>query len=896
MRKRSWLRLALATSALLLGVNAGISLALQHGWARRPLLERLSASFGRPVEVARFRFSLLNGLRLEADSVTVAEDPRFGDEYFLRADRLTASLRWTALLHGRIELGALSLNRPSLNLVHTADGHWNIESWLPPANPAATTSPASSRASATADAPVSRIAARLSRIDVDGGRINFKRGVEKLPFALVDVAGDLEEDDAGRWSIDLEADPVRAPIALQAAGTLHLRGTAAGTSARLRPAAFTLTWEDASLADAMRLLGGGDYGMRGAVGAELSAAIGSPPAAAGGITADEWAIQGKLRLSGAHRWDLAESAGDPALNATLAVVWRPGQPRLELTSCIVEGPRSRVDGRGALDWAHGLNPSVQIVSSDIGFADLLAWRRAFLPGVTPDLSIDGAVAVDATLVGWPPRILQANAASGGAVVRVAALSGPIRIGRAEASLWRGLLVLNPTPVDLPGRALRTAARNQIQTEAAPAGSLEIEGALGPFLPGDWPRDWRYRLAVAGGTQRSQDLIALAGAFGRPVNTEWSVEGPVAFKLTRSGALRRGTSATNGTLGFSGLQVTSVVLNQSIIVEAASVDLKDGDRRIRLGSVQALGSHWTGLLHRRAADGAWDFDLSADRLDAAELDRWLGPRARPSLFDRMLPFGALPNSAPARDAAIARVVARGRLRVGEVALAPLQVEKLDADVALAGRGVVLHRAQAELYGGRIAGDFEAQLSAVPTYSFRGRIDRVDLGGLADATASLAGRFAGLASGTLALTARGIGRQYLAASLEGEGVLRARDAVLRGIDLPSLLTGTASDPKARGEARFGTSAATFHIAAGRVSVDQFLLEDRDQQLEVEGTVDFARRLDLLVRTAPRETTRGADFDPETSEGETWAIAGTLDAPQVARQTPVAGNRATSSGVRR
>jgi hypothetical protein len=128
------------------------------------------------------------------------------------------------------------------------------------------------------------------------------------------------------------------------------------------------------------------------------------------------------------------------------------------------------------------------------------------------------------------------------------------------------------------------------------------------------------------------------------------------------------------------------------------------------------------------------------------------------------------------------------------------------------------------------------------------------------------------------------------------LRARDAVVRGIDLPSLLAGTASDPKARGEARFGTSAATFHIAAGRVRVDQLLLEDRDQQLEVEGSVDFARRLDLLVRTAPREAVRGADFDPETIEGETWAIAGTLDAPQVAPQTPVAGNRATSSGGRR
>src|SRR5208282_5596330 len=93
------------------------------------------ASFGRPVEVGRFDFSLLDGARLEAHSVTVSEDSRFGHEYFLRAETLTAGLRWRALLSGRFEFGTLSLSRPSLNLVRDAQGRWNIERWLPPASP-----------------------------------------------------------------------------------------------------------------------------------------------------------------------------------------------------------------------------------------------------------------------------------------------------------------------------------------------------------------------------------------------------------------------------------------------------------------------------------------------------------------------------------------------------------------------------------------------------------------------------------------------------------------------------------------------------------------------------------------------------------------------------------------
>ena len=97
MNKRFWLRLLIAGMVIAFVASSAISGALEYGWARRPLLARLAKSFGRPVEVGHFAFSLLGGPTLEADSVSVDEDPRFGQEYFLRADQLTAGLRWTAL-------------------------------------------------------------------------------------------------------------------------------------------------------------------------------------------------------------------------------------------------------------------------------------------------------------------------------------------------------------------------------------------------------------------------------------------------------------------------------------------------------------------------------------------------------------------------------------------------------------------------------------------------------------------------------------------------------------------------------------------------------------------------------------------------------------------------------
>src|SRR5258708_12237896 len=135
MHKRKWLRWIFILAIVLFASSRGLSRALRTSAARRFLIAHLEASFGRPVEVRRFDFSLLDGARLEANSVTISEDPRFGNEYFLRADTLRAGLRWRALLSGRFEFGTLSLSRPTLNLVRTGPRPCTIHQCLPPPPP-----------------------------------------------------------------------------------------------------------------------------------------------------------------------------------------------------------------------------------------------------------------------------------------------------------------------------------------------------------------------------------------------------------------------------------------------------------------------------------------------------------------------------------------------------------------------------------------------------------------------------------------------------------------------------------------------------------------------------------------------------------------------------------------
>jgi hypothetical protein len=884
MRKRPWLRGAVAAVLALLVVNAGFSWVLRDARVHGYLNARLEAAFGRPVVVSHFNFSLLDGPRLEADSVTVAEDPRFGHEYFLRAERLTAGLRWPSLVRGRFEFGTLSFTRPSLNLVRAADGHWNLESWLPPPAPAAGT------------APPAKVSSRLYRIEVDAGRINFKRGLDKHPFALVDVKGHLEQESPGRWRIDLEARPVRAAVALQEAGTLRVRGRIAGTSARLQPAELVVTWQGASLADALRLGRGSDYGVRGRLAVELTARserssprvspVASPGVAranpGGGNTSElggtRWLFAGIARLGELHRWDLPQRPRDPAVNLSVEGEWRPGVAGVEFSKCALEAPRSSVHATGRIRWAPTFDPEFRFVSSGISLGDLLAWYRAFRPGVAEGLTLDGNAATEFVLAGWPPRLEQGSLAINGAQLRTASLREPIRVGYVAARVQRGRLELEPTTI-----MLATGSPGGAGGSTRPGNLLRMEGTIGPGkdFPRAQSRDWKFDLSLVGQTDRVQDLLLTAQALGHPLYRGWSMEGPVSLHLRWQGSLRPFAAQPLGSIELRGLRVQASYLNQPVNLVNARIELRPGERRVTLSLAQGFGAQWRGSLRKSLAQSSdaaqpWEFDLTADRLNAAELDRWLGPRARPSLLQRMVPFAATNRSSSEFDAVLSSLQVRGRLRVDEVVFSPLSLPGFRAEAEIKGRNIILRNVQAEFYGGRVKGTLDAQLSAEPVYHFQAQFERVNLSSLADATATLKDRFSGLASGELECVARGVGRENLLRSLRGRGTLQVRSAEMRGLDLRATYLQDAIRP---GTSQFAAADVRFSLAAGNVQVETLRLSDRGDDFEAEGSVDFSRTLDFRIRLLARPEGKR----PRDTLSRTIRITGPLDAPRIARLEP-------------
>lgn len=875
-RRRQWIALAFL---VLFALDFGLSRLLHTRKMHDYLTARLAATFGRPVEVSDFEVSLLGRPRLAANSITVGEDPRFGYEYFLRAERLTAGLRWRSLLRGRFEFGTLSFTRPSLNLVRISTGAWNLESWLP--RPAAKALQDSGTETATSRG---RPEGRIYRIEVEGGRINFKRGVEKHPFALVGVTGAVEQEAPGRWWLDLEARVMRAAVAVQEAGTIRVRGRVGGTAARLRPAGLAITWVDASLADVLRLAWGQDYGIRGRVSVEMTARSGVlDPQEVQEQTAasNSWSFRGVARLRGVHRWDFPPRAGDPGLNLTVEATWWPEQARIALSRGVIEAPRSSLHATGFLTWAsrESVPPgaqqlSLQIVSSGMALEDLLAWYRAFRPGVKAGVVLEGTAGIDLLLTGWPLHIERGVLAVEGARLGGAAKDGPVSLSRVLVRNERGKVSLGPVTLTLARDAMRRGPPGETRLGED---QLRFEGEATAA------REGKFALSLSGHLEHAENLLAAASALGWNPFPGWSVEGSATLTYRWRGKAFPFALESTGSVELRDLRMQSFFLRQPVLLSSARIEIRPDERRVQFVSAQAFGARWSGTASAKKRSLPWEFVVATDWLDVKELVGWLGAREREGLLARIVPSAP----SPADDLGLRAMHAQGRLSVGQLVFAPLALHGVQAQVEFEGGPpwrVRLSNGQADLYGGRLSGAFLAEGGTEPSYRFEGRFDRLSVAALTSVSPALAGRFAGTISGTLNLAARGAPGASLAASVEGRGAFEARGAEIRRLDVLRMVRAAASNSPVdvpAGTSEFPFASGEFRIASGTVQIEKFLLTAPTAELEVAGTVDFSRTLDLRVRARmPQAASKASTPSPLNAEGRSFRLVGRLDAPQFVR----------------
>jgi uncharacterized protein involved in outer membrane biogenesis len=877
-----WLKWASLLIILVVLLDVSASLIVRRDRVRRRLNARLEAAFGRPVDVDSYSFSLWGGPTLEANGIRVAENPRFGHEYFLRADSLSVRLRWLSLLRGRFELESLSLTAPILNVVTDEAANWNLAEWLghPPAPAANSIGPV-------------RIpfVPRFRSIRVDDGRIDFKRGDEKLPFAFIGVSGAIYADGPQRWRLDLEAAPWRAAALLQQAGTIHLAGSVGGTSSALRPANLQVSWTEASLPDFLRLVRGEDPGIRGTLGIALNAQT----------SGNGWAVEGQAELGQLHRWDFSVRPDSPSLSIAARMALDVPASTLDITEASIDTAHSNLHGSGKISWAQngsvtkstsgnapvkapssktavnaarqlGFKSSTpvafQINSVSIDLADALSWLRAFRSQVPNNLNITGFAQAHGNIYDWPARLTDLTVATNGALISGGGLEATVRVGQTLVNYDRGVFHMLPATLSLAGKD-------------ADAGSFRVEmisdtkhSVLAPANAG---------LHLVGGAANAADVLAIANAFGWDLARGWQIAGPLHCDLRWPElewpwkARPVGTVSIGGT-GDQGASLRAPFLNLPVSGLQFHMDWKPGARHIALAAAQAFGAHWTGTFDRSDAAQEWQFAVAADQLTTVDLDRWLNPRWRESFIDRMLPF--LNSSVPA-TAVPDSLRGVGRLTLGNLSAVPFAVQNLSGDLTLNGRDITLDNAMGQFSGGTLSGTLTARLNAIPDYQLRANFMGIDVAALTTGSQPDAAPFTGTASGEAELSMQGTSRSGFADSLECKGSLTADGALWHNVSLVESMAAAKFIP---GNSEFSQASGQFACANGAIALHDIVLTHGTTELRGSGTVDFARRLDLQMHVAPEglAVVGPAQYTPG-AETDSVRITGTVAAPEFSKVTP-------------
>jgi AsmA-like protein len=849
MKFRKWRNLALAVAAVLIAGQASVTALVHTRRVRGYLVAHLERAFGRPVEVKQLDVGILPSLRLDAEGVTVGEDPAFGYEYFLRAEHLTASLRWTGLLRGHFEFGTLSLSRPSLILVRNAQGRWNLEQWLPPA-------PGNPGAATRVYGPPTPIALvnRLRKIQIDEGRVDFKNVVDKAPFAFTGVSGSVEQVSPGRWELRLEAQPWRSGVELQSAGTMQVRGDLAGTSARLQPAEISVHWDRVSLADLFRLLHGDDYGVRGVFALDASAKSGAQPRIAGGVStgvsrspqAGEWTFSLQARASRIHRWDLPERPDNPRVSARLYGTWNPSAGAVRADQLIVEAPQSNF--RGTASFLSDASPGMElrVDSAGIQAEDLLAWYRAFQPNVAEGVTVEQYFTGAARLQGWPPQLEEAAFSSRGGTLEVPGFAWPIRIGAVEGGGDSRKLTIEPVRIALDGKS-RSAA--PVSSKKRSITDLRNAAEIG-FVHNFETRSGA--LNVGWRVDKIEDLLKLAAAFGRQVNHGWELTGASSAALRWERQALPPSRLWNGQIDFKGAELHAAGLNQPLKFEGAGIEWKSGKRTAQIGAASGFGANWSGEVFETGiavgTEGSeqpnWTFQLHADHLNATELDRWVGPRARPNWLQRLLTSllgGAAPNTAASE--LLRRVKAEGAVSVDELTVEKLKLKNVHAECIMHDLKVDVSQFEAQWAGGKVLAEIHASFSPRPKYDVTTELDAINLAELPPAAGDT-GRFNGVASGSVHLTTGGVGREELLRQLAGSGKVQLKNVEFRGWDVnASVADGTART----GTSRWTAGEGAFTLLDRIITVDGLKLESGGEENIVNGTLSFAREAHLTIESA-------------------------------------------------
>jgi AsmA family len=803
----------------------------------------IGSALGRTVEIGSIHIRLIRpGFDLR--NVAVYDDPAFGAEPMLRAAEVTANLRLSSLLRGRMEISRLDLSEPSLNLVHGGNGRWNLEALLE----RAAQKPLAPTATKSEPRP------RFPYIEATSGRINFKMGQEKKPYALINADFSLWQDSENAWGVRLKAQPFRSDLNLSDIGTVLVSGTwQRASKARETPVQFSLEWNRPQLGQLTKFITNSDQGWRGAV--QLDATLSGTP--------EQLQVNADASIRDFRRYDVLSGK---ALRSTAHCDARYSSLDHMLHEVFCRGPVG--DGMISVHGDMGLPGShlydLMATSEEVPASALVALAQCAKKHIPEDLSATGTVVGSLSMRGDGKRAWWMGS---GEIARLHLASESNKVDLDAGSVP---FVLN---TEAPAGLRKKSRKRSAVSEITSGTNLEFGPfpmALGRSAPATvhgWVSRSGYTILLEGETEIGRTL-GVARAFGLPTLTA-TADGVAQVDLQIAGSWAVWPSG--GPIAFSQPQVTGTARLRNVRaelrgvetpVEISSAELLLLPDEVRLSRFNANAAHsqWAGSLNWSRGCGVpgacvVHFGLSTNEAGLSQIAHWVNPGSKKRPWYQVLTPSAKPG-----PSFLASLRAEGKVSVARLVVRDLDATQVSASVSLENGKLRVSDLRADFFGGKHRGEWQMDFSVKPpVYVGSGSFAGISLARLTDAMKD--DWITGTAGGSYQLRTSGLSSADFWQSAQGTVNFAMRDGVLQHVSLDD------------GEgplhvARFEGSA---HLRDGGLEMEDGHLICADGVFQVSGTAALSRELDLKLAHAPE-----ASAAPGAWHG--YAITGTVGDPHV------------------
>ncbi len=803
----------------------------------------ISRALGREVTVSNIELKLLPRPGLVLHNFVADDDPSYGAEPMLRADNVTAYLRLTSLWRGRLEIGTLDLDNPSLNLVRRSDGHWNIEELV-------------ERASRTNPAPTGKsrpeARPRFPYVEASSGRINFKLAEVKKAFAFTDADFALWLESETQWGIRIEARPVRTDVNISDTGTLTLEGRfQRASNVRDTPVYLKLSYSDGPLGQLTKLICGRDRGWRGTV--RGSAVLTGTPASAA-VTLDG-------QITDFRRYDIATGEA-LRLRTHCTGTYSASGDSLYDARCESPVGSGIVRVRGdAQNWgADGYD--LDISGEHIPADRVVAFVRHAKKDLPPDLTASGEFGAAFTVrkSAAAPPIWSGGGQTTALALHANVLKQDLQLGEVQFAVPSDQSSKAATRKRPGNRALQPATDTGFQLVVKPF-PIPLGGASPATGSGEFTED-RYRLTLNGGAELGR-LLNLAQAVG--VGTPGvGLEGSAQMELQVAGSwMGFAEPYPSGKLQVSSATAELQGVTEPLLIDTASVALQNQQVTITAFSAGfSKGGQFNGSasfpVHCTGPENCvLQFDLRTQDASLTRINQLLNPAFGHQPWYHLLDIGRR------HEDALAKLRAQGRFSVLHLGLGEVTANNVNGSLELSSGKLRIHELRADLLGGHQDGSWLADFTvSPPRFMGNGVVSKLSMSQLAslmhDSWA------AGNLDAEYSLSASGMTFAKLLSTAGGTADFHWSNGTLRHL----VLDGRGA-PMA-----FSNFAGKVALQDGTFTITDGKMQSGGTKYAVTGTAGPDGNLNMKLMR---------------SGGASFAISGTLDNPTVESVTTPAAEAA-------